>query len=241
MERRGVPGTGLLSGSSVAIRGCNETLAASPHIAESTIRTMNFDQLKVFIGKSMRMSHIYQPVMLMTLLMKGGRASVRDIATSILVHDESQIDYYEAITKEMVGRVLRNHHVVKKVGNEFELLDVSSLTAAQVTELIGLCQKKLDDFKEQRGARIWQHRTVSEGYISGTIRYEVLKQAKFRCELCGISAAIKALEVDHIVPRNNGGSDDPSNFQALCYSCNAMKRDRDDTDFRNVLDSYQHR
>ena len=38
-----------------------------------------------------------------------------------------------------------------------------------------------------------------------------------------------------------GGSDDLSNFQALCYSCNAMKRDRDDTDFRGLKDSYAHR
>ena len=70
------------------------------------------------------------------------------------------------------------------------------------------------------------------GYIPGTLRYEVLKRAKFRCELCGISAEEKALEVDHIIPRNQGGSDDLWNLQALCYSCNAMKRDRDDTDFR---------
>jgi ATP adenylyltransferase len=202
---------------------------------------MHFADLKAFIEKSMRMSHIYQPVMLLTLLGKRGKASVRDIATSILAHDESQIEYYEQITKEMVGRVLRNHQVVKKEGKEFELFDFGSLTTEQVTELIGLCQKKLDDFKEQHGVKIWQHRRMSEGYISGTIRYEVLKRAKFRCELCGISAEIKALEVDHIVPRNNGGSDDPSNFQALCYSCNAMKRDRDDTDFRKVAEAYQHR
>jgi ATP adenylyltransferase len=111
---------------------------------------MNFDQLKSFIEKSMRMSHIYQPVMLMTLLSHGGKASVRDIATSILVHDESQIDYYEQITKEMVGRVLHNRQVVEKEGLEFELLDFCGLTAAQVTELIELCQKKLDDFKQKR-------------------------------------------------------------------------------------------
>jgi len=49
------------------------------------------------------------------------------------------------------------------------------------------------------------------------------------------------MEVDHILPRNHGGSDDISNFQALCYSCNAMKRDRDDTDFRGIRESYQHR
>jgi diadenosine tetraphosphate (Ap4A) HIT family hydrolase len=69
----------------------------------------------------------------------------------------------------------------------------------------------------------------------------VLKRARFRCELCGISADEKALEVDHIIPRIHGGSDDLSNLQASCYSCNAMKRDRDRTDFRWIRDSYAHR
>lgn len=45
----------------------------------------------------MRMSHVYQPVMLMTLFEKGGKASTRDIAKAILEHDESQIEYYEKI------------------------------------------------------------------------------------------------------------------------------------------------
>jgi diadenosine tetraphosphate (Ap4A) HIT family hydrolase len=202
---------------------------------------MDFVDLKEFIENSMRMSHIYQPVMLMTLLGRGGKATVREIAANILAHDESQIEYYEQITKQMVGRVLRNHQVVTKDGKDFELLDFGRLTAEQVTELTHLCQKKLDEFKMQRGAKIWQHRTMSEGYITGTIRYEVLRRAKFRCELCGISADVKALEVDHIIPRNKGGADDPANFQALCYSCNAMKRDRDDTDFRKVAEAYQRR
>ena len=101
--------------------------------------------------------------------------------------------------------------------------------------------KKLEDFKSKRGNRVWQHRRISTGYIPGSVRYEVLKRAKFRCELCGISADDKALEVDHIIPRNKGGSDDPSNFQSLCYSCNAMKRDTDDTDFRGLAESYNHR
>ncbi len=38
-----------------------------------------------------------------------------------------------------------------------------------------------------------------------------------------------------------GGGHDASNLQALCYSCNAMKRDRDSTDFREVRESYEDR
>ncbi|WP_259731842.1 MULTISPECIES: HNH endonuclease [Synechococcales] len=47
--------------------------------------------------------------------------------------------------------------------------------------------------------------------------------------------------MDHIIPRNQGGPDDLSNFQALCFRCNAGKRDTDRTDFRGLLVSYQHR
>jgi diadenosine tetraphosphate (Ap4A) HIT family hydrolase len=55
------------------------------------------------------------------------------------------------------------------------------------------------------------------------------------------AAEVRALEVDHIVPRSRGGTDDPVNLQALCYRCNSMKRDRDTTDFRGVRESYGYR
>ncbi len=43
------------------------------------------------------------------------------------------------------------------------------------------------------------------------------------------------------MPRNQGGSDDLSNLQALCFRCNAGKRDTDNTDFRGLQTSYASR
>jgi ATP adenylyltransferase len=202
---------------------------------------MNYLELKDFVSRRMRMAHIYQPVMLMALLKNGGVCSTTKIAKAILKYDQAQIEYYEQITNNMVGKVLRRHGIVEKNGKNYSLLLSKELTNGQIDELVDLCQKRLDDYISKRGEKIFLHRKLSSGYVPGTLRYEVLKSAKFCCELCGISAEEKALEVDHIVPRNHGGTDDPSNLQALCYSCNSMKRDKDDTDFREVRKSYLHR
>jgi ATP adenylyltransferase len=76
--------------------------------------TNAFTCLRDFVGQKMRMSHIYQPVMLELLLQKGGSATIRDIASAILAHDESQLDYYEQIVKNMPGRVLASHGIVQR-------------------------------------------------------------------------------------------------------------------------------
>lgn len=202
---------------------------------------IEFAELADFIQRRMRMSHVYQPVLLMTLLKNGGKSSAEDIARALLNQDQSQLEYYQAITRDMVGKVLQRHQLIHKDGQRYHLTGWEKLTPDEVQTLIALCQTRLDDYLERRGDKIFEHRRKSAGYVSGTLRYEVLKRTGFHCELCGISADKKALEVDHIVPRNHAGSDDLSNLQALCYSCNAMKRDRDATDFRAIRDSYQHR
>lgn len=202
-----------------------------------------FHHLLDFINNQMKMSHVYQPVMLKTLLENGGRASTEEIARAILSHDQSQVEYYQQITNNMVGRVLRNHNLVTKESRKplHHLLGAENLSADQVKQLVDACDAKLQGYVDLRGKRIWEHRRRGVRALSGTVRYEVLKRAKHRCELCGISAEDKALEVDHIIPRNHGGTDDISNLQALCYTCNASKRDRDDTDFREVRAAYEHR
>src|SRR5215831_1217960 len=80
-----------------------------------------FEHLRDFIRKRMRMAHIYQPVMIRELLQSGGKASIRNIAAAFLSRDESQLEYYEQITKDMPGKVLGKHGIVERDGDEYRL------------------------------------------------------------------------------------------------------------------------
>lgn len=197
--------------------------------------------LKNFIENKMSMSHIYQPVMIKVLLENGGIADKTTIAKTILSFDFSQVEYYEGITNNMVGRVLRKNEVVGKNKQVYELLSFKDLTEQDIIELIALCESKINDYIEKRGVKIWEHRRRNRKAVKGSVRYQVLKRADGRCELCGISKEEKALEVDHIKPKNLGGEDSIDNYQALCYTCNSNKRDTDDTDFRNLDVKYDNR
>jgi hypothetical protein len=79
------------------------------------------ERLKKFIQKQMRMSDIYQPVMIKTLLGNAGRATIREVASAFLAHDESQIEYYEHITKQMPGKDLMNHGILERQGQHYAL------------------------------------------------------------------------------------------------------------------------
>jgi len=200
-----------------------------------------FEALSEFVLRKMTMSHVYQPVMLIELLTRGGRATVNEIAKAISSRDVVQIEYYENVVTGMVGRVLtKNRGITKKDGKSYLLNGFEELSHDEIAQLIAFCDARLEDYVKKRGNEMWKDKMATR-YIPGTLKYEVLERAKSRCELCGVSAEEKQLQVDHIIPRSKEGSNDISNLQALCYSCNSMKGNRDDTDFRNVAASYHDR
>ena len=52
------------------------------------------------------------------------------------------------------------------------------------------------------------------------------------CEMCLKRDLLVAAEcVDHIVPKAQGGTDDESNLQSLCWSCHSRKTAKDDGGF----------
>lgn len=55
------------------------------------------------------------------------------------------------------------------------------------------------------------------------LRFEILKRDGFACHYCGRRAPTVVLHVDHLIPRNAGGTDDPDNLIASCSTCNLGK------------------
>jgi ATP adenylyltransferase len=111
---------------------------------------ISFETLRDFIQKRMRMAHVYQPVMIKELLRHGGKTTIRNIASAFLSHDESQIEYYEQITKNMPGKVLGKHGVVQRDGNEYRLsLDPSLLSPSERDELMALCDDAIRDYLQR--------------------------------------------------------------------------------------------
>jgi 5-methylcytosine-specific restriction endonuclease McrA len=202
-------------------------------VDDKSIVMIFFEKLRTYLIKNMRMSHVYQPIMIKHLLENNGRAKAEEIAIDLVQNDLSQVEYYTERVNSMVGKVLRKNHIVVKEKNEYELIGYRDLKENDKDELIELCQTKIEEYKQKRGMLIWDHRRKNRSPIDGSIRYQVLNRANNVCELCGIPSDVRALEVDHIVPKNWKGIDDLVNYQALCYKCNANKRDTDDTDFRN--------
>lgn len=59
--------------------------------------------------------------------------------------------------------------------------------------------------------------------LSKKTRFEVFKRDKFTCQYCGAQAPDVTLEVDHIEPVAEGGTNDITNLVTACVSCNRGK------------------
>lgn len=59
--------------------------------------------------------------------------------------------------------------------------------------------------------------------ITKKIRFEVFKRDSFKCQYCGKSSPDAVLEIDHIKPVIEGGTNDLTNLITACFDCNRGK------------------
>lgn len=61
-------------------------------------------------------------------------------------------------------------------------------------------------------------------YLSKKVRFEVLKRDSFTCQYCGKEAPDVVLNIDHIKPVKDGGSNNMLNLITSCFDCNSGKK-----------------
>ncbi|MFP4219604.1 MAG: HNH endonuclease [Phormidium sp.] len=64
------------------------------------------------------------------------------------------------------------------------------------------------------------------------VRRYVYERDNFTCVACGKTHQQARLTIDHIIPVSKGGSNDLSNLQTLCFTCNRLKSNHADPRFR---------
>lgn len=190
---------------------------------------MTFDDLMDFLQRRMRMSHVYQPLLIRLLVESGGQSTLRQLAKEFSAFDEAQVLLYEHRLKTMPIPVLKRHGILSKDRN-LVTLDVKKLTLEQKRAVIAECEARISAFIMQRGLATWSGLLELDPVPEST-RYHVLKRDR-RCQLCGAGPDEAVLQIDHIVPRSRGGTNDLDNLQVLCATCNRGKSNHDDEDLR---------
>jgi len=67
---------------------------------------------------------------------------------------------------------------------------------------------------------------MSREPIRKSVRFEVFKRDSFTCQYCGQKSPDVVLEIDHITPVSDGGTNDILNLVTACKACNSGKSDR---------------
>ncbi|MGD9537107.1 MAG: HNH endonuclease [Alphaproteobacteria bacterium] len=198
------------------------------------------NDLVVFLTERMSMTDVYQPVIIKELLLHDGRRSKAELARVLAQYDVAIQEYYEKVVMRWPRKTLAKHEIVDydRATREFQLRDFPDNDEVRATA-VQVCERKIAAWLEKKA----QQDRLSQ--IGSSIRYEVLKAARGKCQLCGVPALLRPIDIDHIVPRSQANkhgkvrkdgvwidADSLENLQALCMSCNRAKRATDQTDFR---------
>ena len=191
---------------------------------------MTFTELCDFVTNRMRMSHIYQPLLIRCLVDAGGSATIRQLAEEFAVNDESEIRRYEKTIRALPLPALTKRSVVNRC-DDLVSLSAGRLTFEQRAEVRSLCEERMASFLKERGLEIWDYRLMDDPAPT-SLRYTVLKAHDRRCALCGATAKEDRLDLGHIRPRSKGGTTSQENLQVLCAKCKDATSNKDATDFR---------
>lgn len=171
--------------------------------------------LKEYLTSKMKMSGLYQPVIIKHLILGSGTASLESIAKELTTLDQAAVDDYVRKLKIHPKSVLAKHGIAEIEKDSYKL---TMELGDSKENLINYCNEKIATYLEERG--------IEPGKPAGwgAKRVKLISETPY-CKLCGArpSDGVSGLDIDHIVPVSNGGSDEESNLQVLCAKCNRAK------------------
>ncbi|MBW4623053.1 MAG: HNH endonuclease [Cyanosarcina radialis HA8281-LM2] len=68
--------------------------------------------------------------------------------------------------------------------------------------------------------------------IPPEVRKYIFNRDRYQCQSCGQTQRETELNIDHIIPIATGGTNDISNLQTLCHTCNQQKKHHFDSRFK---------
>lgn len=67
---------------------------------------------------------------------------------------------------------------------------------------------------------VQRFRGARRSSIKPGVRFRVLQKHGFCCVYCGRNAGEVRLEIDHVIPVSQGGTNDEANLTVACFACN---------------------
>lgn len=127
-----------------------------------------------------------------------------------------QIDFTKKNIRRVDDFILRLEPLLKGK----YIFDIKDILPSEHCEIIRTLYKNITEpktIKKKRriiACRVTQMKTVRE---------TVFMRDNYKCKYCGSN---EKLTVDHIIPVDQGGKDEFSNFQTLCLRCNSSKSNK---------------
>jgi hypothetical protein len=112
-------------------------------------------ELLEFLEHTMKMQKVYQPVVILNLLKRGGTSSIHDLAQRLAAYDDSVQEKYQRILMKWPKTTLMKKHKVVSYDPEsasftlnFDLADSEKVDRAKE-----ICIEKIKEWKARRKAK----------------------------------------------------------------------------------------
>lgn len=129
-----------------------------------------------------------------------------------------------------LGQMVEGVWAAVGLGGDSVKLAIVRPTLEELAEIIRRSDDPLYFETDPSGIVKAIHRKA-ERVVSGGVQQKVWARDGFKCLFCGRLMGDVSLTVDHFVPLESGGSNDPSNLISACRKCNKRKGNQSPRDY----------